>query len=95
METATKFKISTSNKEFFYTIEYADSLPSGYGHRKITIEVECEGESKLFTATTNCMPLYDKAMELDGQNQYEALYFIEESVFDGLIQEWLWERELI
>jgi hypothetical protein len=71
------------------SVRFADSLPSGYGHKKIKVELECEGESESFIATTNFMPGYDAANDLDGQDRYDALYDLIDSQIEGEVLEWL------
>lgn len=70
-------------------IVYASSLLEGYGHQRINIEVEYEGLTENFSATTNFMPGYDAAMELEGQEKYEALYSLIANDIDEDILEWL------
>lgn len=70
-------------------VTYANSIFSGYGHQKITVELSVNGESKKFTAVTNCMPAFDEANHLEGQDRYEALYSIIESDVEEDVIEWL------
>lgn len=86
---ATQFEIATTEKSSFFTINYADAITSGYGHKKITVEIEFEGEYEKFSATTSFMPDYDKAMDLDGQEKYEALYACIEQDINEDVFEWL------
>jgi len=80
--------------EFNYTVEFASALTSGYGHKEITATVVSEnGQTKEFKSVTSNMPDYDKAMDLDGQEQYEALFDLVESNIDGRIAEWLYNLE--
>lgn len=71
------------------TVYYAASLLAGYGHHKITVELECNGEYKKFTATTNNMRGLDAAKELDQQEKYEALYELID--IDAEILNWVLE----
>jgi len=73
------------------TVYYSGSLLAGYGHQKITVEMECNGEYEKFTATTNFMPGFDAAQELEGQEKYEALYELIESDIDAEILDWVLE----
>jgi hypothetical protein len=71
------------------TVYYAGSLLSGYGHHKITVEMECNGEYKKFTATTNDMRGLDAAKELDRQDKYDALYELIASYINEEILNWV------
>lgn len=86
----TTFEVLTPFNEIKeITIIYADSLFSGYGHRKITVEVEYNNNFKKFSSVTNCMPLCDKASDLEGQRKYEALYDIIASNIEERIINWI------
>ncbi|MDK7376161.1 MULTISPECIES: hypothetical protein [Weeksella] len=90
MKTYTTSEIA----EFNYTVDYASSLPSGYGHRKITVCIIAEnGDKKEFNSTTNNMYDFDQAMNLEGQEKYEALFDLVEDNLDGKIAEWLYWQE--
>lgn len=71
------------------TVAYADSLFSGYGHQRIKVELEYEGETEIFSATTDFMPGFDKANELEGQERYDALYDLIEAQIEEEVLEWL------
>lgn len=70
---------------------HATALSNGYGHKKITVELQEEftGETKTFSATTSNMPDFDTATDLDGQDKYEALYEIIDSSVEDEVYEWL------
>ena len=70
-------------------ITYADAVSSGYGHKKITVEVNYNGQSKRFNAVTSCMPEFDRADELEGQERYYALYSCVASSIDELVADWI------
>lgn len=75
------------------TVIHASSLPAGYGHKKITVELMSEdGRAKEFAATTNNMRDFDAANELEGQDKYEALYELIESQIADQVYEWLEEK---
>lgn len=75
-------------------ITYANALMSGYGHKKITVEVEFNGLRKEFKATTSNMPAYDEAMNIeDMEDKYFALYEIIESQIEDNILDWISENE--
>ena len=80
-------KYNFNNQEV--TVYYAGSLLAGSGHQKITVEMECNGEYEKFTATTNFMPAFDAAQELEGQDKYEALYELID--IDAEILDWVLE----
>jgi hypothetical protein len=80
-------KYNFNNNEV--TVYYAGSLLSGYGHHKITVEMECNGEYKKFIATTNNMRGLDAAKELDSQDKYEAFYELIDSDINEEILNWV------
>ena len=70
-------------------LNHVSSISSGYGHKKITVELMYNGECKTFYAITNNMPDYDAACELEGEEKYHALYeLIEHKILDE-VAEWL------
>lgn len=71
------------------TVQFADSLFAGYGHQRIKVELEYEGETEIFSATTDFMPGFDKANELEGQDRYDALYELIEAQIEEEVLEWL------
>lgn len=71
------------------TVTYADSLFAGYGHQKIKVELEYDGETEIFSATTDFMPGFDKANELEGQDRYDALYELIELRIEEEVIDWL------
>lgn len=81
-------KTTINNQEV--EITYAGALTSGYGHKKITVEIYHDGSSKRFAAVTSNMPGYDAAMDIeDIDERYFAFYEliadkIEEEVIDWL-----------
>lgn len=83
----TTFKTTYTDTEF--TISHADYFPAGHGHKRITIEIESNGEYKTFSDTTSNMPDFDQAMDIDDiQEKYEALYKLIESKIEEDIDEW-------
>ncbi|MGV8914365.1 MAG: hypothetical protein ACOH1X_02840 [Kaistella sp.] len=85
-------KTYTTSQAQNFTIDYASAIFSGSGHQKINVHVISEsGDKKEFDHTTNNMPDFDKANELEGQEKYEALFEIIENDLDGEIAEWLYE----
>lgn len=81
---------NNKGKEVKFECTYADSLPSGYGHRKVTVQIQCGDEVKKFQDVTTDMEGYDNASQLSGQEKYDALYNliahkIDEEVFDWLM----------
>lgn len=71
------------------SVQFASSLFSGYGHQRIKVELEYEGETEIFSATTDFMPGFDKANELEGQERYDALYDLIEAQIEEEVLEWL------
>jgi hypothetical protein len=53
---------------------FASASFAGYGHQTITVELECNGLKGTFTHTTSNMSDFDNAMDLEGQEKYNALY---------------------
>lgn len=84
---------TTQGQEF--TIDYASSQFSGYGHQKITVQAVSEnGDKREFWHKTNNMPDFDEANSLEyGQEQFEALFELVEYSLDGEISDWLNEIE--
>ena len=70
-------------------IYHANAITSGYGHKKITVELQYNGKYQKFTAITNNMFAYDEANELDGEDKYQAFYDIIENQIIDEITEWL------
>lgn len=83
--------ITTLSTEKNVNVNYASSITAGYGHKKITVEIECDGEYKYFIATTNNMPAFDEAQDLEGDEKYFALFEIIESQIEDEILDWLGE----
>ena len=67
----------------------AYNTPAGYGHKKIFVELQCMESYKVFSATTNNMPAYDEANDLEGSARQEALYNIIASQIEDQVIEWL------
>jgi hypothetical protein len=84
MKTLTTF---VADKEI--EIYHASAITSGYGHKKITVEISYNGEYQKFTATTNNMTSYDAASELEGADKYHALYELIETQIIDEVAEWL------
>jgi len=72
-------------------IYHSSAIQSGYGHKKITVEIRYNDEYKKFTATTNNMPAYDDACELEGEKKQYALYQIIENSIINEIANWIEE----
>lgn len=87
----TTSKTFVADKEI--SITYATAITSGYGHKKITVEIEYDGNYKIFSDVTSHMPGYDKAVDLEGEDRDMALYnLIERSIIDQ-IAEWIEELD--
>jgi len=84
----------TTSYEQEFTVDYASSLPSGYGHRKINVEIVSDcGSRKTFSHSTSNMPDFDEANDLEGREKYEALFGLVENSLEGEISEWIFELE--
>ena len=70
-------------------LNYVSSISSGYGHKKITVELMYCGECKSFSCVTNNMPGYDAACELEGNEKYHALYELIEHKILNEVSEWI------
>ena len=70
---------------------HVSSIQSGYGHKKITVELRYKEEYKKFTSTTTNMPDYDSATELEGDEKNNAIYSIIKNSIADLIAEWITE----
>jgi hypothetical protein len=71
----------------------AQSRFAGYGHQKITVTLELNNERKDFSSTTNNMPAFDEAQELEGAEKELALFNIVEHKIQDQIAEWIEEFE--
>jgi hypothetical protein len=67
----------------------AYDTPAGHGHKKIFVELSYMDSYYKFSATTNDMPTYDEANELEGPHKEEALYNIIASQIEDQVIEWL------
>ena len=72
-------------------ITYATAISSGHGHKKISVWfIDYETlESITLTATTNNMPAFDRASDLEGQEKYVALYEIIASDIQDQLEEFV------
>lgn len=85
---------TTLIKGFNYTVDHADALPAGHGHKEITVTISSQqGEIKQFTAVTSNMVGYDNAADLEGQEKYEALFELVQPNLEDKITEWLYELD--
>ena len=72
-----------------YTVDHASSLFAGSGHQRITVTIADESyNTKEFSAVTDNIPDFDRAMDLEGQEKYEALFELVEHKLQGQIEEW-------
>lgn len=83
--------ITTLNTEKEVSLNYASSMTSGYGHKLISVELECNGEYREFSHTTNNMLDFDRASDLEGDEKYLALFNLIESDIEDEVIEWLSE----
>ncbi len=70
-------------------VYFASSENAGYGHKKINVKLECNGNYEKFHETTNFMHGFDKADDLEGQEKYEALYELIDSAIESEVIDWL------
>jgi hypothetical protein len=72
-------------------ITYATAISSGHGHKQISVSFYDyeNSESITLTATTNNMPAFDRASELEGQEKYVALYEIIASDIQDQLEEFV------
>jgi hypothetical protein len=72
-------------------ITYATAISSGHGHKQISVWFLHYKtlESITLTATTNNMPAFDRASELEGQEKYVALYEIIASDIQDQLEEFV------
>ena len=89
-------KTYTTSQNQDFTIDWADALPAGHGHKTIDISViyrdeKIDQESKDFRSVTSNMPDFDEALDLEGQEKYEALFELVQSDLEGKISEWIYE----
>lgn len=74
-------------------INWTNVLTAGHGHKKITVELCYQNEYKEFSSTTNNMPDYDDACDLEGSEKDEALFNIISYKIHDEIAEWITELE--
>jgi len=58
--------------------------PAGYGHWQITVDLRYNEEYRKFTATTNNMPAFDEANDLEDYNERAEVYY---EIISGQIKE--------
>lgn len=75
-------------------IYFINASTAGHGHKKITVELKLGNEYKTFSATTDCMPMYDEANDLEGEERELALYNLIDHKIEAAVTEWLNELEL-
>lgn len=72
-----------------FNVEYATAIPAGYGHKAISIDLVSGKKSQSFYETTDNMPDFDNANDLESQERYEALFDLVKYKLDSEINEWL------
>ena len=72
-------------------ITFATAISSGHGHKQISVSFYDyeNSESITLTATTNNMPAFDRASDLEGQEKYRALYDIIEMQIQDQLEEFV------
>lgn len=69
---------------------HVSNMFTGYGHHKITVEVEYRGDRNTFVTMTNNMPGIDEATSIEDYEEKQiALYNLID--VDDEIWEWLYE----
>jgi hypothetical protein len=71
------------------TLYSAQSKFAGHGHQKITVTLDFNGHTKEFSCTTNNMPSFDDAQELEGPEKELALFNIVENKLQDEIIDWI------
>lgn len=84
-----KIKFNNTDLE----INYTNSLSSGAGHKKITVELYFNDEYKTFSTVTSNMPDYDETTNLEGSDKDEALFRIIEWQINDEIETWIFENK--
>lgn len=84
-----KNSITINGKEL--EITHATAISSGHGHKEIIVSfIECEKVKGItLKATTNNMPAYDKANDLEGPEKYMAFYKIIASQIQDQLEEFI------
>lgn len=72
-----------------FKIDHAYSLPHGHGFKQIIVTVVFDDKKTEMKTLTNNMPAYDDAMDLDGQEKYEALFRLVSHILDCHIENWI------
>jgi len=74
-------------------VMYASAIQSGYGHKRITVDLIKNGKYLSVQGITSDMPGYDEATDLEGREKHKALYkLIEHKVIEE-VELWLSEIE--
>jgi len=81
----TQFTIS--DKEVRVT--EANAITAGYGHKAIIVNLMHNDQAKIFKTTTDNMPGYDAAIDLEGDEKMIALYKLVENKLRDSIAEWV------
>jgi hypothetical protein len=67
--------------------------PSGYGHKMLDVVLSKNGVEQNFKSTTDNMPDFDRANELDGEERNFALFNIVKYSITNAIDEWAMEQD--
>lgn len=82
------------DKEHEMTIWSAYYLPSGYGHKKIFIELKYGNEYKQFESVTSDMVSIDRISNIDDYTEKKyALYNLVKDNIEWKIEQWLEDLE--
>lgn len=84
-------KTKCNNYKFY--IAHAGYLPAGHGHKLIFVEINVGDLYKQFSATTDNMSDFDKALDLtDRKSYYKALYDLVADQLNDEIEDWIFEN---
>ena len=85
--------ITIDGKEL--TLYSVRSLPSGYGHRKIMVDLIYKGVHKEFSRTTNNMHSFDEEVMVieDYTERQIAMYGLVAYALEDAILDWMYELD--
>lgn len=70
---------------------HVQAVPSGYGHKLITVELEYRGKYAKFKSTTHDMSSYDEANGMEGEDKQLAFYNMIDHKIQDELTEWMLE----
>lgn len=84
----TTIKLPTFAVNGELELNYVSDRQSGYGHKTIIVELIYKNQAKTFSKTTNNMPDYDEATELEGVDKKIALFNLISSSIEEAVAVW-------